>query len=538
MTKRNYDTLGVMLDMSRNAVMSMDALKKYFVYLHKMGYNCVMLYTEDTYEVEGEPYLGYMRGRYTCDELRELDEYAAGLGIELIPCVQTLAHLQGFVPWKQVPIDNEDAMLVGDPRVYEFIENLIRSLRACFKTNRIHIGMDEAWTLGRGQYMNRNGYESPVSIMKKHLAQVCEIVRKYDFEPMIWSDMFFRSISPNNKYYQPRQEMPEEVKAAVPSDVIPVYWDYYQDNEQVYDDMLYNHEQISDKTWFAGGAWTWRGFMPINDFSILSMRHAVNACRKHGIRNIFFTMWGDDGAECSRYAAIPTLYYLAEYLRGNEDEDKIKAGFARLFGAEFDAFMSLDSLNGLIRDHVIKQDATTKILLYNDYFNGVNDIRVLPEATPEFRRVAELWHGYAKKYRRWGYLFDSAAKLADVLAVKHDLGLRTRAAYQAGDKDALRALANGDYASLLRLIDRFALAFEKQWNTENKPTGFDVQDVRLGGLIRRTDSCRRRLLDYVNGKIDAIPELEVELLDGVTPSGAANNYGKMVTPNRLTHKIL
>jgi hypothetical protein len=65
-----------------------------------------------------------------------------------------------------------------------------------------------------------------------------------------------------------------------------------------------------------------------------------------------------------------------------------------------------------------------------------------------------------------------------------------------------------------------------------------VQDVRLGGLIRRTDSCRRRLLDYVNGKIDAIPELEVELLDGVTPSGAANNYGKMVTPNRLTHKIL
>jgi hypothetical protein len=215
MKKRNYDTLGVMLDMSRNAVMSMDALKKYFVYLHKMGYNCVMLYTEDTYEVEGEPYLGYMRGRYTCDDLRELDAYAASLGIELIPCVQTLAHLQGFVPWKQVPIDNEDAMLVGDPRVYEFIENLIRSLRACFKTNRIHIGMDEAWTLGRGQYMNRNGYESPVSIMKKHLAQVCEIVRKYDFEPMIWSDMFFRSISPNNKYYQPRQEMPEEVKAAV-----------------------------------------------------------------------------------------------------------------------------------------------------------------------------------------------------------------------------------------------------------------------------------------------------------------------------------
>ena len=538
MKKRNYDTLGVMLDMSRNAVMSVEALKKYFIYLHKMGYNCVMLYTEDTYEVADEPYLGYMRGRYTCEELRELDEYAVGLGIELIPCIQTLAHLQGFVPWKQVPIDNEDAMLVGDPRVYEFIEHLICSVRSCFRSKRIHIGMDEAWTLGRGQYMNLHGYESPVSIMKKHLEQVCDIVRKYDFEPMIWSDMFFRSIHPNNKYYQPRREMPEEVKAAVPADVIPVYWDYYQDNEQAYDDMLFNHEQISDKTWFAGGIWTWRGFMPINDFSILSMRHAINACRKRGIRNIFFTMWGDDGAECSRYASIPSLYYLAEYLRGNEDEEKIKAGFARLFGAEFDAFMSLDALNGLIRNHVAKQDAAPKIFLYNDYFNGVSDIRVLPEAVPEIRRVAELWHGYAKKHRRWSYLFDSAAKLADVLAIKYDLGVRTRAAYRAGDRETLRRLANEDYAVLIRLLDRFALAFEKQWNTENKPTGFDVQDIRLGGLIRRTDSCRRRLLAYVNGKLDTIPELETELLDGVTPSGATSNYGKMVTPNRLTHKIL
>ena len=38
-----------------------------------MGQNAFMLYTEDTYEIEGRPYFGYMRGRYTKDELRELD---------------------------------------------------------------------------------------------------------------------------------------------------------------------------------------------------------------------------------------------------------------------------------------------------------------------------------------------------------------------------------------------------------------------------------------------------------------------------------
>ena len=88
--------LGVMIDMSRNAVMSMEGLQRFLPLLKKMGYNTVMLYTEDTYEVKDEPFFGYMRGRYSAKELCELDQYAASLGIELIPCIQTLAHLSTF----------------------------------------------------------------------------------------------------------------------------------------------------------------------------------------------------------------------------------------------------------------------------------------------------------------------------------------------------------------------------------------------------------------------------------------------------------
>ena len=38
-------TFGVMLDLSRNAVMSVDTFKEYLTYLQKMGYNCVYFYT-------------------------------------------------------------------------------------------------------------------------------------------------------------------------------------------------------------------------------------------------------------------------------------------------------------------------------------------------------------------------------------------------------------------------------------------------------------------------------------------------------------
>ena len=71
--KKQFNTFGVMLDMSRNAVMSVDGLKMLFPLLKKIGYNMVMLYTEDTYEIDDEPFFGYMRGRYTQQEMKEID---------------------------------------------------------------------------------------------------------------------------------------------------------------------------------------------------------------------------------------------------------------------------------------------------------------------------------------------------------------------------------------------------------------------------------------------------------------------------------
>ena len=56
---------------------------------------------------------------------------------------------------------------------------------------------------------------------------------------------------------------------------------------------------------------------------------------------------------------------------------------------------------------------------------------------------------------------------------------------------------------------------------------FDVQDARLGGLIRRVKHCRDRLLAYVRGESESIPELEEEILNPFgleKPEGIAYNY--------------
>ena len=61
---------------------------------------------------------------------------------------------------------------------------------------------------------------------------------------------------------------------------------------------------------------------------------------------------------------------------------------------------------------------------------------------------------------------------------------------------------------MIKLTRQFYNSFKNQWFIENKPHGFDVQDIRLGGLLCRMQSCLDRLIEYRDGKIESIPEIE------------------------------
>ena len=536
--KNNFETLGVMIDMSRNAVMSLDGIKRFFPLLKSMGYNCVMLYTEDTYEIDEEPYFGYMRGRYTKSEMQEIDSYAESLGIEIIPCIQTLAHLNGTIRWEQIPVDYDDIMLVDDDRTYELIERMFATVSKCFKSRRIHVGMDEALMLGRGKHLDKFGYEPAYSIMRRHIKRVKEIAEKYGYEIMIWSDMYFRSWNNHNYYIKEKVTVPTDVIDSYDTDIIPVYWDYYHKDEKIYDAMIYNHMQLSDKTWFAGGVWTWSGFVPQITYSLQTMIPAIDSCKKNGIKNIIFTLWGDFGAECSIFSALPGLHYLAEYSRGNKNEESIKSKFKKLTGIDYDDFIKIEDPNeiqGSIHAEKPARVNPSKYMFYSDYFNDYLDYTVKPGISSKYTELKTELYGIAKKSRKFGYLFNTAAKLCEVLEIKYELGLKTRRAYENGDLETLRALAENDYKTVSKRIKKFGDTFEKQWFYDNKPCGFDVQDLRIGGITRRTEACRKRILDYVSGKINSIPELEEKIIplpnaEAETPTYIMNS-AKIFTSN-------
>ena len=127
---KKFRHFGVMLDCSRDGVMKVSAVKQMIDCLHKMGYNTLELYTEDTYEIDGEPYFGYLRGRYTKAELKEIDAYAKSKGIELIPCIQTLAHYTALVRHIEYAdiVDVNDILLIDEPKTYELIDKIFATI--------------------------------------------------------------------------------------------------------------------------------------------------------------------------------------------------------------------------------------------------------------------------------------------------------------------------------------------------------------------------------------------------------------------------
>ena len=511
MSNIKFDTFGVMVDMSRNAVMTVDALKRFMDDLHKMGYNMLMLYTEDTYEVEGEAYFGYMRGKYTVEEMRALDEYGASLGIELIPCMQTLAHMNAYLRWGKTPVDTGDIMLVGDERTYTLIDRMFKTLSECFRTRRIHIGMDEAQMLGRGRYLNLHGYEDAHLLLRRHLERVLAIAAKYGYTTMVWSDMFFRPWN-KNAYYIPKKEIPKEYKEALPAGVLPVFWDYYHTTETEYDDMMYNHRQLSEDFWFSGAVWTGNGYMPHGQFSLDTMLPAFRMAEKHGVKNVFLTMWADGGGECSRLSLLAPLFHLSEVAKGNTDETSIKAKFRETFGASYDDFLLLDlpdSVCGVEREPYTN---VSKYALLADTFNGWTDYTVEENAAHRFAEAARKLLAAERRNPEYRLLFKKARLLSSALAVKYDLGLRVRAAYKANDKEALSVIAKEDYPTAIRRVRAFARVMEEGWLAENKPAGLDVQQIRLCGVAARLDYCRRTLSSYLSGEISEIAELETEIL--------------------------
>ncbi|WP_318614298.1 family 20 glycosylhydrolase [Sporosarcina sp. YIM B06819] len=538
-----YNSLGVMFDCSRNAVPKVETFQKLVRHMALMGYSTIQMYTEDTYEIKEYPYFGYLRGRYTSEQLKSMDKYAQLFGIELVPCIQTLAHLGTALKWSAFSdiLDCQDILLIDEEKTYELIDGMFRTMSENITSRNINIGMDEAHMMGLGKYLNKHGYQDRSKLMLKHFGKIMEIARKYGYKPMMWSDMFFRLAS-SGEYYDVDSPIRQDVIDMIPEDISLVYWDYYTVTPEKYDGMLKKHKQLCDKVIFAGGAWKWMGFAPNNQFSCHVGEIAHNSCVQNGIDEVLITAWGDNGAEASIYSILPTLQLWAELCyRNHAKTEHLEERFSTCVRGQFSDFMNLDMTmlvpdNQSLDKHSINPP---KYLLYQDILCGLFDRHVTPkEYEAHYQNCSNYFKECISRNPEWKALFQTQYALSRLLTLKSEIGINIREAYQTNDRVRLSNYCYTVLPEMKKRAEEFILDYRAQWLEENKVLGYDVFDLRMGGVIQRIQSAKLQLDDYLTGRVDELEELEQEILyfDGRTEEGAtkaisANLWHTIATPS-------
>lgn len=515
-----FSMVGIMLDCSRNAVPTVAYLKNFLTRSALLGFNTLLLYTEDTYQIADEPHFGYMRGAYTEAELRELDSFAAQLGIEIIPCLQTLGHLEQILRWPAFRDikDTDDVLLVDEPKTYALIEKMIATWSNVVGSRRIHIGMDETHSVGRGRFYDLHGDERHFDIFNRHLTRVVEICRKHGLRPMMWSDMYFRMGNPKNDYYNPDTVIPEDVARAIPEDVGLVYWDYYHDSKAFYAEWIERHRQLGRVPVMASGVWAGNKFWYDRHITEKIVPPCLEACRETGVKDVLFTLWGDDGLLCDLDSAMAGLTFAAEQtFTGKAPAGRLNARLNALFdGSCYDTIRGIAELErkGVFPASTLWDDPLMNIFLAGVWFRDrENGSTVFADAQHTCDAVGKL----VRQTPAGGSAGDLvlAGSLAAALAAKLDLVETLLSAYLAGDRVALKTVFPriAEYAQKLEKLDE---AYRAMWHRNYKPFGFETMQIRFAGQKARLEELARRLRHYLDGQTDSLPEFEeIQRVKGV-----------------------
>lgn len=529
----DFDTYAVLYDCSRNPILTTEYAAHWFRRLALLGYNMMMLYTKDAYQLPGETYFGYMRGAYSQEEIKEMDKVAKALGIEMIASIQALGHLEPILRWPAYGEvkDTDNVIMVDHKKSYKLIRKMLDFWSEALSSRRIHIGMDETHDLGRGRFQDIHGQQNPFDLYNRHLRRVCDICNELELKPMIWSDMYFRLGNENQSYYDLNTKIPQEVKDAIAPEAQLVYWDYYHKEEDFYRKMLQLHDDLGEKpVVMASGVWTWVKLWYDHYTTVSTVRPCIKACRKEGVKELIYTMWGDDGGYCDFDSAFAGLAWAAdEAFNGQSDDDRIEKLFEAIFSTSYKRQLIASELNLLVEESDCDDEAwllkfngpgpwllNASMALWDDPLMGIvwHEYKayrrnIWEEYLPQLKKIMEELNPYRSSDWNAGHI-NHAWNCANLLYLKTEYRLQLLKAYKEKNTAKLELLSKAENDRIIAAIDALNISFRKQWLRSYKYDGLEVMQIKLGGLKERYKECANRIQELLQNKIQNIPELEIK----------------------------
>lgn len=264
-----FVTRGVMLDISRCKVPTLDQLKRVVDLLSRLKLNHLQLYTEHTFAYRGHEEVWADASPMTSDEVRELDGYAQLRGVELAanqncfghlaswlrrPRYQPLAEIEGDGVWKFMQWERRGpfSLCPIEPGSEGLVLDLLGQLLPNFRSSLVNIGCDETFDVGWGRSREETARRAAerfggdqdrarADLFFDFVVKIAAAVHEHGKRPMMWADIAMHH---------------PDMLARLPKDMIGLAWGYEPDAK--FRDECRHLASHGLEAWVCPGTSTWR----------------------------------------------------------------------------------------------------------------------------------------------------------------------------------------------------------------------------------------------------------------------------------------
>ena len=189
--RKNPEKNWLHLDL-KGAIPSLDKMLPQLDFWKECGYDGIVWEYDDRIPWKSWP--GTWRGGYTSEEHRRLMLACRRLGLEMIPLIQTLGHLEWLLKHDSYRHLRENGVVSElcplHPDAIPLLKRWIDEIASLHPDSRfLHLGGDETMHLGT---CPKCASHDKMRLYSDHMSKLCAYALKKGLRPMVWADVFLR----------------------------------------------------------------------------------------------------------------------------------------------------------------------------------------------------------------------------------------------------------------------------------------------------------------------------------------------------------
>jgi hexosaminidase len=244
---------GLMLDVSRRKVPTLDTLKHLVEELSHYKLNVLQLYTEHTFQFPRHPKIGAGCGSLSSQDILELDGFCRQRRVELMPNLQSFGHARNTLRIPEYQhLAETDLLWTLSPAfegTYALLDELYGDMLPAFTSTTFNVDCDETFDLGQGaskaQVDRAGGSPDGVGrVYLDHLLRVRELAARYGRRIQVWGDILLHH---------------PELIGELPEDVTLLDWCYDPADEYP---SVQTFARAGRRFWVCPGTGSWNSLFP------------------------------------------------------------------------------------------------------------------------------------------------------------------------------------------------------------------------------------------------------------------------------------